>query len=58
MPQERWDESAREHEELLAALEARDGPRAGTVLRAHVLETGEAVRPAAAAESEKSGRAA
>jgi DNA-binding GntR family transcriptional regulator len=56
MSQERWDESVREHEELLAALEARDGPRAGTVLRAHVLETGEVVRPAA--ESDKPGRAA
>jgi DNA-binding GntR family transcriptional regulator len=56
MSQERWDESVQEHEDLLAALEARDGPKAGAILRAHVLETGEAVSPAA--ESEESGRAA
>ena len=43
MSQERWDESMREHEELLAALEARNGPRAGNILRTHVLNTGETV---------------
>lgn len=58
MSQERWDESVQEHEDLLVALEARDGPKAGAVLRAHVLETGEAVRPAAAGEADGSEKAA
>jgi DNA-binding GntR family transcriptional regulator len=58
MSQERWDQSVQEHEDLLAALEARDGSSAGAILRAHVLETGEAVRPAAAAEPQESGKAA
>ena len=44
MSQERWDESMHEHEELLKALEARNGPRAGNILRTHVLNTGETVR--------------
>jgi DNA-binding GntR family transcriptional regulator len=43
MSQERWDESLREHEELLEALEDRDGPRAGEILRGHVLRTGETI---------------
>lgn len=43
MSQERWDESVREHEDLIEALEARDGVKAGTVLRAHVKKTGEIV---------------
>lgn len=43
MSQERWDESLREHKELLEALEDRDGPRAGEILRGHVLRTGETV---------------
>lgn len=41
--QERWDGSMREHRELLHALEARDGAKAGLLLRDHVLRTGEAV---------------
>ena len=43
MSQSRWDESVREHNELLRALEDRDARRAGEILRRHVLRTGEAV---------------
>jgi DNA-binding GntR family transcriptional regulator len=39
----RWDESVREHRDVLAALEARDGERAGRLLAAHVQRTGEVV---------------
>lgn len=58
MSQERWDESMAEHEELMTALEARDGPRAGEIMRAHVLETGEAIRKPAPDSSGASGAAA
>ena len=43
MSQSRWDESVREHDELLRALENRDARRAGEVLQRHVLGTGETV---------------
>ncbi|WP_249136555.1 GntR family transcriptional regulator [Bradyrhizobium tropiciagri] len=39
----RWDESVREHQEILAALRARDAARAGQVLAHHVRRTGEIV---------------
>jgi len=39
----RWDESVREHQEILAALKARDAIRAGQLLGHHVLRTGEIV---------------
>jgi len=39
--QPRWDESVREHREVLAALEGRDAARAGQALARHVLHTGE-----------------
>jgi DNA-binding GntR family transcriptional regulator len=42
----RWDESVDEHREILAAIEAHDGERAGRVLERHVRRTGEAVRAA------------
>ncbi|GJD48960.1 hypothetical protein OPKNFCMD_1686 [Methylobacterium crusticola] len=50
----RWDESVAEHRAILAALEARDAPRAGALLGAHVAHTGTALlaglaRPAASA---------
>jgi DNA-binding GntR family transcriptional regulator len=41
LSQERWDESVREHAEILAALEARDARRAGELMRHHVARTGE-----------------
>ena len=40
---ERWDESVMEHRALLAALEGRDGVRAGEILSRHVRRTGEVV---------------
>jgi DNA-binding GntR family transcriptional regulator len=39
----RWDESVREHRQILAALKARDGERAGRLLSRHVRRTGEIV---------------
>lgn len=39
----RWDESVREHQEILAALRARDAARAGQALAHHVRRTGEIV---------------
>jgi DNA-binding GntR family transcriptional regulator len=39
----RWDESVHEHRQILAALKARDGERAGRLLGQHVRRTGEIV---------------
>jgi len=39
----RWDESVREHQEILIALKSGDAPRAGQLLGHHVLRTGEIV---------------
>jgi DNA-binding GntR family transcriptional regulator len=39
----RWDESVREHRQILAALKARDAERAGRLLGQHVRRTGEIV---------------
>jgi DNA-binding GntR family transcriptional regulator len=39
----RWDESVREHRQILGALKARDADRAGRLLGQHVRRTGEAV---------------
>ena len=39
----RWDESVREHQEILAALKARNGERAGRLLGQHVWRTGQVV---------------
>ena len=39
----RWDESVREHRQILAALKARDAERAGHLLAHHVRRTGEIV---------------
>lgn len=39
----RWDESVREHREILAALKAGDAPRAGRLLGHHVRRTGQIV---------------
>jgi DNA-binding GntR family transcriptional regulator len=36
LSRERWDNAIREHEEILAALTARDGPRLKTLLRDHL----------------------
>ena len=39
----RWEESVREHKQILAALKARDAERAGRLLAHHVRRTGEIV---------------
>ncbi|MGY4479730.1 GntR family transcriptional regulator [Bradyrhizobium sp. USDA 3364] len=39
----RWDESVREHQDILAALKRRDAARAGQMLAQHVRRTGEIV---------------
>jgi DNA-binding GntR family transcriptional regulator len=39
----RWNESVREHRQILAALKARDAERAGRLLAHHVRRTGEIV---------------
>ena len=39
----RWEESVREHRQILAALKARDAERAGRLLGHHVRRTGEIV---------------
>ncbi|MHC2461903.1 GntR family transcriptional regulator [Bradyrhizobium embrapense] len=39
----RWDESVREHQDILAALRRRDAARAGQILAHHVRRTGEIV---------------
>jgi DNA-binding GntR family transcriptional regulator len=39
----RWEESVREHRQVLAALKARDAEHAGRLLAHHVRRTGEIV---------------
>ncbi|MCH7936394.1 MAG: GntR family transcriptional regulator, partial [Proteobacteria bacterium] len=41
---ERWDRAMAEHEEILAALSDRDGPRLATVLKRHLENTCETVK--------------
>ncbi len=40
LSQARWDESVREHEEIMAALVARDGEGLGGILQEHLRRTG------------------
>jgi DNA-binding GntR family transcriptional regulator len=40
---DKWDAAAREHAEMVEALEARDGPRLAAILRAHLAKKCEAV---------------
>ncbi len=46
MTKERWDQAMREHEEMLAALEARDGTRLSAILRQHLENKRETVKAA------------
>ena len=46
----RWDRAVAEHGDILAALEARDGPRLAAVLKQHLANTGEEVKAAIEAE--------
>jgi len=56
LSQERWDAAVAEHDEILAALERRDGTRLQAVLRSHLgakmLAVLAAIAPAAAAANE------
>ena len=46
MTQERWDKAMQEHEEILGALEARDGARLSVILRQHLENKRETVKAA------------
>lgn len=46
MTQARWDQAMREHEEILAALEARDGEALSAVLNQHLVNKQETVKHA------------
>jgi DNA-binding GntR family transcriptional regulator len=52
----KWDSAIQDHEEMIRALEARDGKRMGAILRAHLLAKRDAVLAQEAAEHE-GGRA-
>lgn len=43
LSQARWNESAREHEEIMAAIAARDGQKLGDCLREHLCRTADIV---------------
>jgi DNA-binding GntR family transcriptional regulator len=53
----RWDESVRDHQEILAALRDGDGDRAGKLLGHHVRRTGEVVAGTLPAEADDAGPA-
>jgi DNA-binding GntR family transcriptional regulator len=40
---DKWNRAARDHTEMVAALEARDGARLAAILRSHLYQKGEAV---------------
>jgi len=40
---DKWDRAAHDHEEMIKALEARDGKRLGAILRQHLLDKRDAV---------------
>jgi DNA-binding GntR family transcriptional regulator len=44
LSRQRWTQAMDEHEEILQALAARDGPRLGTVLKQHLLNKLDAMR--------------
>lgn len=46
MSQQRWDKAMDEHEEILAALKARDGARLSVILRQHIENKRETVKAA------------
>src|SRR6201996_8614851 len=51
----RWDESVREHQDILAALKAGDSDRAGKLLSHHVRRTGEIVVAILSGEAREQG---
>jgi DNA-binding GntR family transcriptional regulator len=48
---DKWNKAAREHTEMVEALEARDGPRLAAILRSHLSQKCEAVLDAIARQS-------
>jgi DNA-binding GntR family transcriptional regulator len=48
----KWDKAAREHADMVEALEARDGVRLGAILRHHLQEKCQAVLDGRRAERE------
>ena len=51
MSQARWDKAVAEHEEILAALESRDGVRLARILKDHLANKCETVREALQADA-------
>ena len=49
MSPERWAEAVREHEQILAALQVRDGPVLARLLKAHLANTFQTVKECLAA---------
>jgi DNA-binding GntR family transcriptional regulator len=49
---EKWNRAAREHAQMVEALEARDGARLAAILRTHLHQKGEAVLDALIAQSD------
>jgi DNA-binding GntR family transcriptional regulator len=58
MSARRWARAVEEHEAILAALEARDGPRLGALLKEHLKNKCETVKAGLLAEQEDRGQAA
>ena len=58
MSAKRWAQAVAEHEAILAALEARDGPRLGALLEDHLKNKCETVKEGLLAEAGDAGQAA
>lgn len=58
LDQAKWDKAAKEHSEMVDALEARDGARLGAILRHHLQEKCQAVLEGRRAEREAAARQA
>jgi DNA-binding GntR family transcriptional regulator len=58
MSAKRWARAVEEHEAILAALEARDGPRLGAILKDHLKNKCETVKEGLLAEQQDGGQAA
>ena len=53
---DRWEESVKEHAEILIAMQARDADLAGKRIRNHVFKTGEVVKQSFNKENSTSGK--
>lgn len=53
----KWDSAIQDHEEMIEALEARDGPRLANILRKHLLEKRDAIMKDLAGAAEAGGGA-